>query len=91
MLMAGSATVFGRREFIGPFRLQLMHMKMNRACQVNSFLFENIFSHDQNHSESKCVVALWSRRGAGGGCDRVQQDGQGQAVHGGEGHVRGQA
>ena len=65
MLMAGSATAFGRREFIGPFRLQLMHM--NRACQVNSFLFENIFGRDQNLSESKCVVAPWSRRGAGGG------------------------
>ena len=37
MLMAGSATAFGRREFIGPLRLQLMHMKMNRACQVISW------------------------------------------------------
>ena len=31
MLMAGSATAFGRLEFLGPFRLQLLHMKMKKA------------------------------------------------------------
>ena len=30
MLMAGSATAFGRLEFLGPFRLQLLHMKVGR-------------------------------------------------------------
>ena len=34
MLMAGSATAFGRLEFLGPFRLQLLHMKMKKVCQV---------------------------------------------------------
>ena len=33
MLMAGSATAFGRLEFLGPFRLQLLHMKMKKICQ----------------------------------------------------------
>ena len=33
MLMAGSATAFGRLEFLGPFRLQLLHMKMKMICQ----------------------------------------------------------
>ena len=33
MLMAGSATAFGRLEFLGPFRLQLLHMKMKKVCQ----------------------------------------------------------
>ena len=34
MLMVGSATAFGRLEFLGPFRLQLLHMKMKKVCQV---------------------------------------------------------
>ena len=34
MLMAGSATAFGRLEYLGPFRLQLLHMKMKKVCQV---------------------------------------------------------
>ena len=33
MLMAGSATAFGRLEFIGPCRLQMLHMKMKKTCQ----------------------------------------------------------
>ena len=34
MLMAGSATAFGRLEFPdGPFRLQLLHMKMKKVTQ----------------------------------------------------------
>ena len=33
MLMTGSATAFGRLEFLGPFRLQLLHMKMKKICQ----------------------------------------------------------
>ena len=33
MLMAGSATAFGRLEFLGPFRLQLLHMKMKKISQ----------------------------------------------------------
>ena len=32
-LMSGSATAFGRLEFLGPFRLQLLHMKMSKVCQ----------------------------------------------------------
>ena len=31
MLMAGSATALGRLEFLGPFRLQLLHMKMKKV------------------------------------------------------------
>ena len=30
MMMVGSATAFGRLEFLGPFRLQLLHMKMKK-------------------------------------------------------------
>ena len=33
MLMFGSATAFGRLEFLGPFRLQLLHMKMKKVAQ----------------------------------------------------------
>ena len=33
MLMAGSATAFGRLEFLGPFRLQMLHMKMKKVTQ----------------------------------------------------------
>ena len=34
MAMKGSATAFGRLEFIGgPFRLQLLHMKMKKVAQ----------------------------------------------------------
>ena len=33
-LMAGSATAFGRLEYLGPFRLQMLHMKMKKVCQV---------------------------------------------------------
>ena len=32
MLMIGSATAFGRLEFLGPFRLQLLHMKMKKVA-----------------------------------------------------------
>ena len=35
MLMAGSATAFGRLEYLGPFRLQLLHMKMKKITMVN--------------------------------------------------------
>ena len=35
MLMKGSASAFGRLEFLGgPFRLQLLHMKMRKVVQV---------------------------------------------------------
>ena len=34
MLMAGSATAFGRLEFLGPFRLQLLHMKMKKSVKI---------------------------------------------------------
>ena len=33
LLMVGSATAFGRLEFLGPFRLQLLHMKMKKVAQ----------------------------------------------------------
>ena len=33
MSMAGSATAFDRLEFLGPFRLQLLHMKMKKTSQ----------------------------------------------------------
>ena len=33
MLMIGSATAFGRLEYLGPMRLQLLHMKMKKVAQ----------------------------------------------------------
>ena len=33
MLMVGSATAFGRLEFLGPFRIQMLHMKMKKITQ----------------------------------------------------------
>ena len=37
MLMKGSGTAFGRLEFLGPFRLQMLHMKMKKVAQVLFF------------------------------------------------------
>ena len=41
MLMSGSATAFGRLEFLGPFRIQLLHMKMKKICQDFSLCMKN--------------------------------------------------
>ena len=46
MLMAGSATAFGRLEFLGPFRLQLLHMKMKKVSQDYSLCMPNEINLD---------------------------------------------
>ena len=49
MLMKGSATAFGRLEYLGPFGLQMLHMKMKKIAQVLSYFdtsyiqFQKIF------------------------------------------------
>ena len=47
MLMSGSATAFGRFEFIGPCRLQLLHMKMKKLTQDYSL----VMPHDVNYDD----------------------------------------
>ena len=44
--MAGSVTAFGRLEFLGPFRLQLLHMKMKKICQDYSICMKNEVNFD---------------------------------------------
>ena len=46
MLMSGSATAFGRLEFLGPFRLQLLHMKMKKVAQDYSHCMKNDINFD---------------------------------------------
>ena len=46
MLMAGSATAFGRLEFLGPFRLQLLHMKMKKVSQDYALCMPNEINLD---------------------------------------------
>ena len=46
MLMAGSATAFGRLEFLGPFRLQLLHMKMKKICQDYAVCMKTEINYD---------------------------------------------
>ena len=41
MMMVGSATAFGRLEFLGPFRLQLLHMKMKKISQDYAVCMKN--------------------------------------------------
>ena len=50
MLMAGSATAFGRLEFLGPFRLQLLHMKMKKICQDFSTCMKREINFDDKAS-----------------------------------------
>ena len=50
MLMAGSATAFGRLEFLGPFRLQLLHMKMKKICLDYSVSMKNDINLDDKIS-----------------------------------------
>ena len=45
-LMVGSATAFGRLEFLGPFRLQLLHMKMKKVSQDYSVCMKNEVNFD---------------------------------------------
>ena len=54
MLMAGSATAFGRLEFLGPFRLQLLHMKMKKICQD----FAATMKHEINFDDKLSVPWL---------------------------------
>ena len=46
MLMAGSASAFGRLEFIGPCRLQLLHMKMKKVSQDYSLCMKEEVNFD---------------------------------------------
>ena len=46
MLMAGSASAFGRLEFIGPCRLQLLHMKMKKISQDYSLCMKQEVNFD---------------------------------------------
>ena len=50
MLMAGSATAFGRLEFLGPFRLQLLHMKMKKITDDYSACMKNDINYDDKVS-----------------------------------------
>ena len=46
MLMIGSATAFGRLEYLGPFRLQLLHMKMKKIAQDYSSCMKREINFD---------------------------------------------
>ena len=46
MLMAGSASAFGRLEFIGPCRLQMLHMKMKKISQDYSLCMKQEVNYD---------------------------------------------
>ena len=50
MMMAGSVTAFGRLEFLGPFRLQLLHMKMKKISQDFSVCMKNDNNYDDKLS-----------------------------------------
>ena len=50
MMMAGSVTAFGRLEFLGPFRLQLLHMKMKKICQDFAVCMKNENNYDDKIS-----------------------------------------
>ena len=50
MLMVGSATAFGRLEFLGPFRLQMLHMKMKKVCQDYSECMRHEINYDDQIS-----------------------------------------
>ena len=41
MLMVGSVTAFGRLEFLGPFRIQMLHMKMKKISQDYAICIKN--------------------------------------------------
>ena len=56
MLMVGSATAFGRLEFLGPFRLQMLHMKMKKICQD----FSECMRHDINYDDKLSLPWLTS-------------------------------
>ena len=56
MLMAGSATAFGRLEFLGPFRLQLLHMKVYRIYLLNHQVHANLLKMKKvSHDYSLCM------------------------------------
>ena len=46
MLMMGSATAFGRLEYLGPFRLQMLHMKMKKTSQDYSSCMKHEINFD---------------------------------------------
>ena len=46
LLMAGSATAFGRLQFLGPMRLQMLHMKMKKVSQDFSSCMKNEINLD---------------------------------------------
>ena len=56
MLMVGSATAFGRLEFLGPFRLQMLHMKMKKICQD----YSECMRHDINFDDKLSLPWLTS-------------------------------
>ena len=50
VLMSGSATAFGRLEYLGPFRLQLLHMKMKKICQDYAVCMKSEINYDDKIS-----------------------------------------
>ena len=46
MLMSGSVTAFGRLEFLGPVRLQMLHMKMKKVSQDYSLCMPKEINYD---------------------------------------------
>ena len=46
LLMSGSATAFGRLEFLGPVRLQMLHMKMKKVSQDYSLCMPHEVNFD---------------------------------------------
>ena len=46
MLMSGSATAFERLSFLGPCRLQLLHMKMKKVIQDYSLCMPSEINYD---------------------------------------------
>ena len=55
MLMSGSGTAFGRLEFLGPFRLQLLHMKMKKIAQDYAHCMKNDINFDDVLSLPWCA------------------------------------
>ena len=49
--MSGSATAFGRLEFLGPVRLQLLHMKMKKVTQD----YEQVMPKEVNFEDELTV------------------------------------
>ena len=41
MFTVGSVTTFGRVEFLGPFRIQMLHMKMKKISQDYAICMKN--------------------------------------------------